>query len=242
MSKRIKEEFGLENEELAVKEYICLNQDFMSATYPLLADEVIARLNLRQGFILDLGTGLGSLAREFAKRLAKAKVFGIDISEEMLTKAKEFAKNENLANIEFILQDAGKLNFPENYFDLVVSYGVLHHLKDLKGMFSQLKRVLKKEGYAFLYDLRPDSPKEVIFEIAQKLPSLQSKAFLESVKESLSPDYFDSILKELGFSEYAFSTPHFSRATIVKNKAVLEKSKMLGRRFNEIILEISLKN
>lgn len=157
----------------------------MSPTYPLLADEIISRINLKEGFILDIGTGLGSLAREFAKRLPQAKVFGLDISKEMLNKAEEFAKNENLANIEFILEDANKINFPENYFDLVVSYGVLHRLKDLRGVFLEIKRVLKEGRYAFLYDLRPDSPKEIVSEIAQNLPSLQSKAFLESVSKGI---------------------------------------------------------
>ena len=82
-SKKIKEEFGFDSEAEAVKEYHSLNREFMHLNYPLIADEIISRLNLEKGTILDIGTGLGSLAFEFARRLPQAKVYALDIELEL---------------------------------------------------------------------------------------------------------------------------------------------------------------
>ncbi len=67
-NKKMSEEFGLSSESEAVKEYVRMNRDVMYSNYPLIADEIIMKPNREKSCILDLGTGLGSLAREFAKR------------------------------------------------------------------------------------------------------------------------------------------------------------------------------
>lgn len=236
--KKIKEEFGFESEELAVKEYSLLNRDFMYPNYPLISDEIVSKLNLNKSFILDIGTGLGSLAFEFAKRLTSSKVYGIDISEDMLKEAKRLVTEKNLSNLEFILGDVHNLKFKDDFFDLVVSFGVLHHLKDLRLVFGEIKRVLKKEGTAFIYDLRKDAPANVISGIAKELPFSQRRAFLESAREAQDVSYIEGILKNLRIQEYSLSSPEYSRKTIIKNKNLLRESKFLGKKFNEIIVQI----
>jgi ubiquinone/menaquinone biosynthesis C-methylase UbiE len=236
----ISQEFGLSDEAQAVKAYRALNQDFMSANYPLLADEIISRRKLDKCTILDVGTGLGSLALEFAKRLPKAKIYGLDISPEMLKEAKKAAEEARIKHIEFVYGDACAMKFPDSLFDLVVSFGVLHHLADLKLFFSQLKRVLKKGAVAYLYDLQKDVPEETVAQIASAMPELPRKAFLESVKSACSRGQLEKTLRQAAFSDFALSAVSFSRQTIVKNKETLRKSKFLGEKFNQILFECRL--
>jgi 2-polyprenyl-3-methyl-5-hydroxy-6-metoxy-1,4-benzoquinol methylase len=65
--------------------------------------------------ILDIGCGIGRHSIELAKR--GYKVTGVDLSESLLKRAKKLAENENL-EIDFLLQDARKLNI-NNEYDLV---------------------------------------------------------------------------------------------------------------------------
>ena len=240
-SKKIKEEFGFDDESKAVQEYASLNNDFMSSNYPLIACQIIARLNLDRVNILDIGTGLGSLACEFASRLPEAEVFGIDISQEMLDKAKQAALEKKLKNLIFSISDACKLEFKDNFFDVVTSFGVLHHIRDLPLVFTEVKRVLKDKGVAFIYDLRRDSPEHLLQEISLSMSVLHKKAFLESVREAYDYSYIENLLSNLDLSEYYLSCPDFSRETIIKNKDLLRKSALLGKRFNKILLEIYFK-
>lgn len=235
--KRIREEFGFHSEVEAVKEYEALNKDVMYLNYPLIADEVISRLNLQKGSILDLGTGLGSLAFEFAKRLPQAKIYALDISEEMLDEARRIAQEARLNNVEFICADAHRLKFADASFNLVVSFGILHHLSDLKLLFSEVKRVLKEKGIAYIYDLRKDAPEDIVSEVASGMNPAQKRAFLQSAKEAFSLSELEKILSDSGFSEFSFSSLKFSRRTIVKNMHLLKKSKLVGDRFNRIMLE-----
>ncbi|MCX7661281.1 MAG: class I SAM-dependent methyltransferase, partial [Candidatus Omnitrophica bacterium] len=123
-SRKIKEEFGISEEE-AVLEYQEITE-ILKITYILLAEEIflLARSKIR---ILDLGTGLGNLARELAKRYPEAEIFGLDISSEILKEAMRI--KENPLNLKFLLMDVHNLDFSDNSIDLISSYGSLHHWK-----------------------------------------------------------------------------------------------------------------
>jgi ubiquinone/menaquinone biosynthesis C-methylase UbiE len=239
-SKKICEEFGLASESEAVKEYRCLNRDFMYSNYPLIADEIIANLRREKPRILDVGTGLGSLAREFATRLPACCVYGIDISDEMLAEAQAINTTETVSNLTLMCSDINRLPFADETFDGIVSFGVLHHLSAVTHAFSEIRRVLRQGGEAFLYDLRNNPPGEIVSEIATEMPPSQARAFLESVKEGLDVSHIEAVVKSLGVTRYSLSCPAYSRATIVKNKSVLQASRFLGKRFNQLLVMIYL--
>ncbi|MFH1457810.1 MAG: methyltransferase domain-containing protein [Candidatus Omnitrophota bacterium] len=239
--KKISEEFGLLDEASAVKEYSALNSVFMYPNYPLIADEVLSRLNFTQGRILDIGTGLGTLALEFAKRLPQAEIIGVDISQEMLQEAQKNACARQLGHVKFIPCDAHKFCFRDLSFDLAVSFGVLHHLNDLKAVFSGIKTLLKPGAVAYIYDLRKDAGQDIVSEITRGMSPLQARAFLESVKESFDEPHLENVLKDAGFSAYSFSCPKYSRRTLMKNKEMLRNSRFTGERFNRILWECFLK-
>ncbi len=239
-SKRISEEFGLASESEAVKEYRRLNRDFMYANYPLIADEIIASLRREKPCIVDMGTGLGSLARELAKRLPAGRIYGIDISAEMLDEAQAINATEMVSNLTLMRSDINRLPFADDTFDGIVSFGVLHHLGDVAHAFSEIRRVLRQGGEAFLYDLRKDPPGAMVSEIVTAMPPLQQRAFLESVKEGLDVSHIEAVVKSLGVTRHSLSCPAYSRATILKNKSVLQASRFLGKRFNQLLVMIYL--
>lgn len=87
--------------------------------------------------ILDLGCGEGTLAKEMQNK--GAKVVGVDLSENMVTKAK---KN----GVEAFVMGVTDLQFEDETFDKIFSNAVLHWVKDLDTSASEISRVLKKDG------------------------------------------------------------------------------------------------
>ncbi len=93
--------------------------------------------------ILDVGCGTGNLLNYLAKRNKEAILFGVDIEKEIVNRAE---KNKYCQREKFILMDAKKLPFEDNFFDEIYCYEVLEHVKDLNQVLSEIKRVLKKRG------------------------------------------------------------------------------------------------
>lgn len=107
--------------------------------YRLLAE------NCKNKTILDYGCGNGIHSIPLARTGAK-KVVGIDLSEKSLEIARERAKREGLSDkIVFLKMDCEKMEFPENFFDVIFDGGTFSSL-DLKLAFPELARVLKPEG------------------------------------------------------------------------------------------------
>ena len=91
--------------------------------------------------ILDLGCGTGILTaklREWEARLVAA----VDPSEEMLAIARE-----QVQCVEFRNAHAAALPYGDESFDIVASSLVLHYVKDPRGVFREVARVLRKGGY-----------------------------------------------------------------------------------------------
>ena len=114
----------------------------------------IRRLGIKAGRVLDIGTGSGRLAVELAKvRDNKYEITGLDISENMLKKAQENAEKAGVSDkIQFIPGNADSLPFPDNYFDLVISYASLHHWFRPGLVFKEAQRVVKKGGAVIIRD------------------------------------------------------------------------------------------
>jgi len=97
--------------------------------------------------VLDLGCGNGFASIEALR--SGAYVTAIDISSKSIQYLLEAAKAENLDDrLEALVMDAHELSFDGNTFDVVFGNGILHHLSDLDIALGEIKRVLKKDGYA----------------------------------------------------------------------------------------------
>ena len=79
-------------------------------------------------------------------KLGARRVVGIDISPVSIENCRQLAKREGVADrVEFKVMDAEALEFPDDTFDFIMEYGVLHHLDLDRGM-AELARVLKPDG------------------------------------------------------------------------------------------------
>lgn len=114
----------------------------------------ILKKPIKGGKVLDLGTGSGLLAIELAKRKGYwFEIVGIDISENMVRKAIDNAKQAGIeSRLEFLVATVAKLPFPDNSFDVIISYASLHHWFDPVMVFNEVQRVIKGSGYFIIRD------------------------------------------------------------------------------------------
>ncbi len=119
--------------------------------------EEIASKNQR-GRILDVGTGPGFILIEIAKMNPELEVVGIDVSPTMVKLAGKNAKKAGAGNVRFYVMSAYELKFPEGHFDMLISFGALHHFTNPLSAFNEAYRGLKPDGEAWIYDLMRDVP------------------------------------------------------------------------------------
>ena len=97
--------------------------------------------------VLDLGCGVGTDTLVAAQMVAPdGRVTGIDMTREMLDKARRAAAEMALTNVEFVQGEAERLPFGDATFDVVISNGVIDLIPDKDAVFSELFRVLRPGG------------------------------------------------------------------------------------------------
>ncbi len=125
----------------------------------------VALASLKEGdVVLDLGSGAGFDAFLAAKRVGKSgRVIGVDMTPEMIAKAKENAKKGKYTNVEFRLGEIEKLPVEDNSIDVIISNCVINLSPDKEKVFKEAHRVLKFSGRLMVSDLvlAKDLPKAI---------------------------------------------------------------------------------
>jgi ubiquinone/menaquinone biosynthesis C-methylase UbiE len=108
--------------------------------------------------VLEVGCGPGHLSLRLARRF-DVDVTGLDLDPGMIERARA---NAGVAATEghppsFVVGDAAKLPFADGSFDIVVSMLSMHHWDDAKAGLAEIGRVLRPDGRALIWDLRPGS-------------------------------------------------------------------------------------
>lgn len=119
--------------------------------------------------VLDVGCGAGTTACLIGKEYG-ARVYGIDISEVMVTRATQRAVREGLDLLKFQVLDVHKMPFEENWFDLVIVESVLTPLSgDKNKAMREMVRVLRPGGLVGINEgiVYPDSPDELLAVLEQ---------------------------------------------------------------------------
>lgn len=111
--------------------------------------------NIREGdVVLDLGSGAGFDCFLAVKKVGKlGRVIGIDITPEMIAKAKKNAEKFNYNNVEFRLGDIEKLPVESDSIDVIISNCVINLAPDKSKVFKEAFRVLKKGGKIYNSDI-----------------------------------------------------------------------------------------
>jgi arsenite methyltransferase len=109
--------------------------------------------------VLDLGSGAGTDSLIAAQMVGpEGRVTGIDMTPQMLAKARAAASEMGLANADFVEGEAERLPFPDGSFDVVISNGVIDLIPDKDAVFAELNRVLAPGGRLQIADVTIQNP------------------------------------------------------------------------------------
>ena len=124
---------------------------------------VVAAVEQIGGRILEVGVGTGISLPYYSRA---SRVFGIDLSKEMLSKARERVSALNLAHVEGLaVMDAEKLLFPDASFDVVTAQCVVNTVPHPEVALDEFARVLKPGGEIILLNrIGADSGARHVFE------------------------------------------------------------------------------
>lgn len=175
--------------------------------------------------VLDIacGTGYGSnyLAREGAKN-----VFGGDISLDAIKFAKNNYKRDNL---NFISVDALKLPYPDNFFDVIVSYETIEHIEQNELFLQSCNRTLKLDGLFIC-----STPNKKITSPNSEMPvnSFHVKEFYPSEFMELLGQYFTDV------EFYGQNNKNLLKIRIFKLGAIFLKFMPWDNKIKNLILKI----
>jgi arsenite methyltransferase len=154
----------------------------------------VAIASLKEGdVVLDLGSGAGFDAFLAARKVGKTgKVIGIDMTDEMLEKAKRNAESGNYTNVEFRKGDIENLPVEKDTIDVIISNCVINLAPDKEKVFKEAYRVLKSGGKLMVSDvvLKKELPQEM----------KNDEVLLTScVSGAILKDVYLKLLKRVGF-------------------------------------------
>jgi arsenite methyltransferase len=155
----------------------------------------VAIASLKKGeVVLDLGSGAGFDAFLASPKVGPSgKVIGVDMTDEMLEKARENAKKSGYINVEFKKGDIENLSVDDNSIDVVISNCVINLSPDKEKVFKEIYRVLKTGGRLMVSDtvLIKPLPNEI---------RNDEKLLTGCVSGAMLKDEYTKLIGSVGFS------------------------------------------
>lgn len=102
--------------------------------------------------VLEIGCGQGTGARIIHDLFSPRRYVGIDLDPRMIQRAR--TKTRAPASATFVEGDVSNLEFPDATFDLVMDFGIIHHVPNWKDALAEVHRTLKVHG-EFLFEELP---------------------------------------------------------------------------------------
>ncbi|MCR4766253.1 MAG: class I SAM-dependent methyltransferase [Bacteroidaceae bacterium] len=178
---------------------------FMNFGHAPLTNWGISQLTFQEKWtMLDIGCGGGATLKRLLKRSKGAKVYGIDISEESIAKAKRLNAGKLDTQVFLTQGSAAKLPYDDQMFDLVTAVETVYFWPDLPSCLQEVKRVLKP-GCSFA----------ILVEVIDK-DSVWTKVV--DGMTAYTPEELHTLLDEAGFIETKVYRKKPSYATIIGTK------------------------
>jgi ArsR family transcriptional regulator len=183
-----------------------------------------ALANIKEGdIVLDLGSGAGFDVFLAQKKVGRSgKVIGIDMTGEMIEKAKNLAKKYAYKNVEFKLGDIEKLPIDNESIDVVISNCVINLAPNKLKVFKEAYRVLKKTGRMYVSDI-------VLLEELSEKQRNNEKLIVGCVGGALLKEDYLKIISKAGFKynvldeDKKISKTHYNGINLVSLKIELKK-------------------
>ena len=141
---------------------------------------------------LLLETGCGSGNNLYGFNQLGYRTYGLDVSEEVLITAKRNCEGKNFKPL-LIKSDVRKMPFKDNTFDLLLSPGLVEHLKDHKNAVHESIRILKKGGHLWI-----SVPYKFTFFVLNKKIQQLIRIWPLGLEKSFSERYFKKLLEKNG--------------------------------------------
>lgn len=184
--------------------------------------------NKKPNNILDIATGTGDLAIQFAEKTQIPKIVGLDLSEGMLKVARKKIIGSSLVDkVEFVKGDSEELPFQDNSFEAItVSFGI-RNFENLEKGLSEIIRVLTPGGIFVI--LETSVPTKFPFNLGYKFYTKRMLPFIGRIfsKDKVAYQYLsesasvfphgeslNNILRKIGFINVINKPQTFGVATI----------------------------
>jgi ubiquinone/menaquinone biosynthesis C-methylase UbiE len=156
----------------------------------------VALASLRTGeTVLDLGSGAGFDCFLAASRVGKnGRVIGVDMTPEMIDRARENAGKGKYQNVEFRLGEIENLPVADGVVDVVISNCVINLSPDKKRVFEEVFRVLRPGGRLMVSDI-------VLLRALPRSIERSVQAYVGCVSGAEMKDKYLELIKEAGFEE-----------------------------------------
>ena len=194
----------------------------------------IALASLKEGeVVLDLGSGAGFDCFLAASQVGKAgRVIGVDMTAEMLDRARENARKGNYDNVEFRLGEIENLPVADHQVDVIISNCVINLSPNKKRVFREAFRVLRPGGKLMVSDivLLKELPAEVKDSVAAYIGcvagAVTKKEYLEAVQTAGFEE--TKVLGEAAFSAEILANDPVAREIAKNLKLSPEKAEDLA--------------
>jgi SAM-dependent methyltransferase len=156
----------------------------------------VAFTSLREGeTVLDLGSGAGFDCFLAANKVGKSgKVIGVDMTPEMIEKAREHARKGSYENVEFRLGEIENLPAADGSVDVVISNCAINLAPDKERVFKEAFRVLRPRGRLLVSDIV----------LSKELPSSirdSMQAYVSCLAGATMKDEYLHIIRKAGFQQ-----------------------------------------
>ena len=198
----------------------------------------VALASLKKGeVVLDLGSGAGFDCFLAADKVGDmGRVIGVDMTPEMIEKARENAEKGNYQNVEFRLGEIENLPAADNSVDVVISNCVINLVPDKGRAFKEAFRVLKPGGRLMVSDIV----------LLKELPDFimnSIEAYIGCISGAIMRDEYIGDIKSAGFQEVnIIDEASFPMKWITDDpaaKAILENLEIPKGRIEEVANSVS---
>ncbi len=190
----------------------------------------LAMLELEEGeTIVDLGSGAGIDCFLAAKRVGPTGlVIGVDMTPEMISRARRNAQGSGLGNVEFRLGEIEHLPVEDGTVDAIISNCVVNLVLNKRQVFTDAFRVLKPGGRMSLSDIVLLG--EVPFPLRDSV-----EAYVSCLSGAILRDEYLKLIEEAGFTDVAVTESRsFTIGDVVAHDLVQEFVQQTGATMDEL--------
>jgi malonyl-CoA O-methyltransferase len=155
--------------------------------------------------IIDVGCGTGFFVKSLSVAFPCTQVCGVDLAKGML----DFAKTHNDEKITWVCADAEHLPFRDNSVDIIFSNLAMQWCENANQFLSEVKRVLKPNGIAFLSTLGSTTLNELrrSWELVDNKPHVNQFLLMDELKKQIDKTHFSSSTIDQETKTLMYSSP-----------------------------------